>query len=292
MANDFDLVTIYQPILDEIYKEASKTAIMDAPTKLVDFAGASVVKVYKTTLTGLGTYSRADGYPVGDVDGSWETLTLATERGRELGIDRMDDDETLLMAFSSTIDEFMRTIVVPEVDAYRFAAFAGWSNISGTTGTLDATSALDAFDAAMLQLDEDEVPSDGRKMFISHTCLSYLKSEVTRILENQSSVDRRVKSLDGVDIIPVPQSRFSTAVTLDAGATSSAGGWSATGNDINFILLHPSAILQTKKHEKMKIFSPDVNQDADKWKIQYRLYHDAFVYENKVDGVYLHAKAS
>ena len=292
MANSFDLVTKFQPILDEIYKKASKTAVLDAPTKPVDFAGAAVVKVYKTSLVGLGTYSRSTGYPVGNVTGSWETLTLATERGREMFIDRMDDDETLGMAFGTTVGEYMRTLVVPEVDAYRFAAYAGWSGIDGTTGNLASGTILDAVDAAMLAMDENEVPDEGRMLFISSTCYSYLKAAITRMLANENSADRRLQNLDGLPVTPIPQARFSTAVTMNAGATASAGGFTASGEDINFMLLHPSAVLQTKKHDKLKIFDPDTNQDADGWKIQYRLYHDAFVFENKVDGVYLHAKAA
>ena len=58
--------------------------------------------------------------------------------------------------------------------------------------------------------------------------------------------------------------------------------------DINFMIVYPQAILQAKKFALPKIFSPDVNQDKDAWKFQFRLYHDAFVYENKVKGIYLH----
>jgi len=54
------------------------------------------------------------------------------------------------------------------------------------------------------------------------------------------------------------------------------------------MIVYPQAILQAKKFALPKIFSPDVNQDKDAWKFQFRLYHDAFVYENKVKGIYLH----
>jgi hypothetical protein len=39
------------------------------------------------------------------------------------------------------------------------------------------------------------------------------------------------------------------------------------------------------------VFSPDENQTTDGWLMQYRLYHDAFVYANKLNGIYLHCKA-
>jgi len=297
MANSIALAEKFQPILDEVYKRESLTARLDGQTKPVDFAGANVVKIFKTSIIGLGTYSRATGYPAGDVTGTWETMTLSTSRGRAFSIDRMDDEESLGMAFGTLANEFIRTGVAPEVDAYRFAKYASWSGIStvAEAALADGAAVLAAFDAAMLTMDEDQVPSDGRLLYVSSTINGLLKTAVTRSLANENAADRRVKMLDNVEIIPVPQSRFYTQVTLNAGATGSAGGYvktASTGRDINFMLLHPSAILQATKHAALKIFSPEENQAADAWLLQYRLYHDAFVYENKVDGVYLHKKNS
>lgn len=295
MANSIDLVTKFTAILDEIYKKSAITARLDAPTEdNAAFDGTSAIKVMKTSVVGMGTYSRATGYPKGDVTISWETMTLAASRGRELSIDRMDNDETLGMAFGTLAGEYYRTQVTPEVDAYRFATFAGWSSISTTAGaTLSSSTVLAAIDAATAQLDADEVPEEGRLLFVSSAVAGYIKAAVTRMLGNESSVDRRVNSLDGVEIIPVPQSRFQTAIDLDAGATTSAGGYAAASGakDINFMLIYPPAVLTATKLDKLKIFDPDVNQTKDAWLIQHRLYHDAWVYDNKVDGIYLHKKA-
>jgi len=57
------------------------------------------------------------------------------------------------------------------------------------------------------------------------------------------------------------------------------------------MLMHPSAVLQATKLNSLKIFSPDENQTSDGWLIQHRVYHDAWVYDNKLDGIYLHMKA-
>jgi hypothetical protein len=294
MANSIGLATKFQPILDEVYKRESLTAIMDSPTKPVDNGGAAEVKVFKTSMVGLGTYSRATGYVAGDVTGAWETVTLAAERGRSFNIDRMDNDESLGMAFGTLAGEFIRTQVAPEVDAYRFAKYASATSISTVTpATLDtAAKVIAAVDVASLQLDEDEVPSAGRLLFISSTCYRLLMAAISRTLGNDNSVNRMIKTLDEMTIIPVPQKRFYTAITLDAGASASAGGYSkGAGKDINFMLMHPSARMQATKHANLKIFSPEENQTTDGWLIQYRLYHDAWVWENKVDGIYLHNKA-
>ena len=298
MTTSIALAQKFMPILDEIYKVASLTAGMDAPTKPIEFGGANVVNVFKTSIVGLGTYSRASGYPAGDVTGTWETLTLAASRGRAFSIDRMDKEETLGQAFGTVAGEFVRTGVVPEVDAYRFSKYASWSGITeiGTPATLDtAAKVIAAFDVAMGQLDSDEVPPEGRKLYISTVCYNLLKASLSRTLGNEITADRRVKMLDTVEVIPVPQTRFYKGITLDAGGSSSAGGFAktgSTGRDLNFLLLHPTAVLQTTKLAAMKIFSPEENQTADAWLFQYRLYHDAFVYDNKVKGIYSHIKAS
>jgi hypothetical protein len=296
MAQSIALATKFQPILDEVYKAASLTARMDAMTKPVDHAGANVVSVFKTDPIGLGTYSRVTGYPAGQITGTWETLTLATERGRAFTIDRMDDEETLGMAFGTLASEFIRTEVVPEVDAYRFAKYAGTASINavGSAATLTPDTIISALDAAKLALDQDSVPREGRILYISDACLNYLEGKVSRFLANENGVDRRVMKFDGMDVIMVPQTRFYTGVTLNAGTDVDAGGYAKTGgkHDINFMIIHPTSVLQVTKHASLKVFSPDENQTSDGWLIQYRLYHDAFVYANKLDGIYLHDKDS
>lgn len=288
------LAAKYQPILDEVYKSASLTASMDAKTKPVDFGGASAVNVFKTSMVGLGKYNRASGYPAGDVTGTWETLTLSKERGRAFSIDRMDDEESLGEAFGTLAGEFIRTQVVPELDAYRFSTYASWTGITevATPAALATGAAvLAAFDVAMAQLDADEIPAENRIWFLESGCYNLVKAQLTRTLSNQTSADRRVFEMDGVKVVPVPQARFYKGVTLDDGATSDAGGFAktaSTGRDINFLLLHPSSVLQVTKLADLKVFTPEQNQTADAWLIQYRLYHDAFVYDNKVKGIYSH----
>jgi len=295
MAQSIALAQKFQPILDEIYKASSLTARMDAKTKPVNFAGANVVQVFKTDPIGLGKYDRVSGYPAGQVVGSWETLTLATERGRSFVIDRMDDEETLGMAFGTLAGEFIRTKVVPEVDAYRFSKYASTASINAATpGTLDANGIIAALDAAKLELDKDEVPSEGRLLYISDNCLNLLEGKVSRFLGNENAVDKRVTKYSGMEVIMVPQTRFYKGITLDDGATVDAGGYSktvSTGKDINFMIIHPTAVLQVAKHDSLKVFTPEQNQTTDGWLMQYRIYHDAFVYANKLNGIYLHCKA-
>lgn len=87
-ANTIALAERYLPILDEVYKYASRSAVLDNPN--VQFVGGNAVKVYKTAMDGLADYSRNGGYVNGAVNGTWETMTLSQDRGRSFQIDRMD----------------------------------------------------------------------------------------------------------------------------------------------------------------------------------------------------------
>lgn len=295
MANDIDLVSKFLAVLAEVYKIESKTSSMDAITQNVEFSAANEVKVMKMTTVGLGTYDRAAGYPAGDIVAEWATMTLAAERGRAFSLDRMDNEESLGLILGNVIRAWMREHVAPELDAYRFAKYASTANVGvvDTPATLTASTIVAALDAAVLTMNEAEVPMDGRKLFISATCHQFLEQAISRTLANESGVNRRVATFDGMEVIPVPQTRFYTKVTLDAGATSSAGGYSKNtdGKDINFMIVHPSAVLQPVKLNNLKYFAPEVNQVSDGHLWQYRLYHDAFVMPNHEAGIYVHHKA-
>jgi len=167
MANSIEYAKKFLPVIDAIYKSESVTEGMDAAT-LLDFTGVNEVKVLKVTTTGLGDYSRENGYPKGDVTASWETMKLTEERGKEFSIDRMDNEETLGLAFGTVTGNFMREHVVPELDAFRFARYASAEGISkAQAAVLDKDTILEAIDEAVRQMDEDEVPAQGRRLYIN-----------------------------------------------------------------------------------------------------------------------------
>lgn len=87
-SNTIALAERYLPRLDAVYKQSSRSAILDNST--IEFIGGNAVKVFKTSMDGLGNYSRNNGYVNGNVNGSWETMTLRQDRGRSFQIDRMD----------------------------------------------------------------------------------------------------------------------------------------------------------------------------------------------------------
>jgi hypothetical protein len=294
MSNSIDLVTKFLEVLDTVYKQESKSVMLDALTQSPSFLNANEIKVMQLSTVGLGTYSRTTGYPAGDITAEWVTMTLAAERGRAFTLDRMDNEESLGLILGRLIREWVQVHVAPELDAYRFAKYAtGAGNVVGSGATLASGTIVAALKAAELALSEDEVPEEGRICFITPTCKQYLETAISRSLENQKVANTLLDVYDNMPLVPVPQSRFYTAITLNAGASSDVGGYAKGGSakDINFMIVHPTAVCQPVKLNQIKYFSPDVNQTTDGHLWQSRIYHDAFVYDNKENGIYLHHKA-
>ena len=287
MANSLEFAKKFLPVLDDIYKNLSVTQGMDAGKK-VDFTGTNEVNVLKTSTTGLGDYSRTNGYPKGDITANWETLKLTEERGKELSIDRMDNEE-MANVFGIITGQFMRDWVVPEVDAFRFAKYASASGITkATPAILTKDTIIAEIDEANRQLNADEVPIAGRILYINSDLQPILNNAFARSWGSQSSVSTMLTNYNGIPIKYVPPTRFYSEIMLNDGSEAWGYKKSENGKNINFMLIYPEAILQVVKLTLPKVFTPDENQDKDMWKFQFRMYHDAFVYENKAKDIYLH----
>ena len=279
MANNINLVTKFQPLLDEVYKAASLTT--DLENSAVKFDGTKTVKVLKLTVPELGTYTRNSGYTAGDVTADWESFTLTQDRGTEFSVDAMDDEETLNMTFGNASSEFIRRSVVPQVDAYRFAALAKAEGVGTAAAALTTgDAAIKAINVAMTAMDEAEVPTEGRILYITPT--------LKRLIDELDSYKSK-KCLEGISkIITVPQSRFYSDVTInDAGFAKAEGA-----ANLNFVIVDPKAAFAVAKHTKLRVFDPNTNQKSDDYLFQYRLYHDAFVYPQKAAGVYAHVSTT
>ncbi len=130
MANAITLAKTFIPILDKIYKQASLTSVLDGNPELVrQGASYNEMIIPKISMQGLADYSRNGGYVNGDVTLTNETVRCNFDRGRMFQVDTLDNLETAGIAFGQLSGEFLRTKVGPELDAFRFAQYAGASGI-------------------------------------------------------------------------------------------------------------------------------------------------------------------
>lgn len=298
MANAITLFKQYVSMLDEVYKLSSLTSDLDGASDLArQGANANELIIPKLSMQGLADYSRNGGYINGDVTLTNESVRCNFDRGRMFTVDTLDNAETAGLAFGRLAGEFIRTKVVPELDAFRFAAYAQTTGISTVAGAALSTGAgvVEAIRAAINKMDEDEVPQEQRYLYITPTLLGLVEDLDTT---------KSKKVLEGfAKITKVPQSRFYTKIAQKSGkiittgegqdastTDETAGGYAkaSDGKNINFMVIHKNALIQYQKHTVPKVITPEQNQTADAWKFGYRTVGIADAYENKVAGIYLH----
>lgn len=291
MPNSIILAKQFIPILDEVYKLASLTSDLDgAPELARQGANAGELIIPKLSMDGLADYSRNGGYVGGEVTLTNETVLCNYDRGRKFTVDAMDNQESANIAFGRLAGEFIRTKVAPEIDAFRLSTYAGIDGISKVSAGVtlaDGAAVIAALREGITKMDEDEVPSDERYLYITPTLRGLIQDMDTT--KSREILDSFAK------IIKVPQNRFYTAINLHDGKTEgeTKGGYvKAVGaKDINFMIIHKPAVIQYQKHIAPKIIAPEANPDADAWSYGYRNYGIADAYENKLAGIYLNHKA-
>ncbi|MEG0282638.1 MAG: hypothetical protein RR500_04005 [Bacilli bacterium] len=290
MPNNIALAKNYTDLLDEVYRKASVTANLAGDPKMVR-AGANANEILypQIKVTGLGDYSRNSGYTNGAVDLAWKTAQFNYDRGTKLSVDAMDDQESFDIAFGMAGATLQREKVAPEADAFTFATLAGTDGISKATPATytDAIEFLKALLEAKTKMDEDEVPEEGRILYATPTLLNGVMAlDTTKSREVLSAFTEKIST---------PQARFYTAIDLLDGKSDGEelGHYkkAESGKDINFMIIHKSAIIKHDKHVTSSIISPENNENSDAYIAKYRKYGIVDVYKNKVAGIYLSHKA-
>lgn len=306
MPNVIELVNKYLPILDEQYKTEARSSILDInPAFVQQTKDAKKVKIAKMNVDGLADYTRNGGFTTGAMDLTWEEHEFKIDRGRALQVDSMDNLETFGLAFGRLAGEFQRVKVIPEIDAYRFAQYYQHAGNKDEDLTVTAGEILRFIDDADEQMDEDEVPEENRILFVNPQVFKLIMNDPS-LAHNVSvdsgdgvNVNKKIYMYNNHRIIKVPSNRFMTKIVLQDGTTSgqTGGGYKAASDakTIGMLMIHPSAVLQLSKRRIARVWAPTkeeaagtdgVNPNADAWRFDFRIYHDAWSLENKVKGIY------
>lgn len=283
MANAIEKFQVYVKLLDEVYKTASATSILDgAPELAQQGANADELIIPKIDMDGLADYDRSAGYTMGGVEFKNETVKCNFDRGRKFLVDAVDDADTAGLAFGKLASEFIRTKVVPELDAFRIATYCkkAAASLKATTIT-DGVTAIKAIATLFDEMTDKEVPEDGRILLVSPTVHGLIRDlDTTKSKEIMGQFARIQK---------VPAGRFYTAIEQLDGKTGGQekGGYkkAAAGKALDFLIVEPSAVIQFQKRNVNKAIAPDDNKDADGWQFNFREVGIADTYVNKLNGI-------
>ncbi len=296
--NSIETAVKYSGELDKVFEQKSVVGFFADNLLRAKFVGAKTVMIPDIEYVGLVDYDRDGGFARSKMTVANSAFTMQKDRARSIMIDREDMDETGIAGLAGQIlGEYVRTQVAPECDAYCLSKLAGLANANGNMKVATATELKSPF-ALFTELvqgvhevagyDEELVCFvDGTMYAALQNSTEYQKHVVISDFK-QGEISLKVKNIDGVAIIPVASKRMKgTYDFVTAGDDATKGGFVAPDGaaSIHMLVMPKKAASLVKKTEKMRIFTPEQNQDADAYKFDYRIYYDIFVKKSAVKAI-------
>lgn len=289
----------FQTVLDAQMLAGATSAFMEANAGQVKYDGGDTVHIPEISMQGLAKYDRDEGFNQGSVTLKFNPYKMTQDRGRTFQLDAMDVNETNFVATAGTVmGEFQRTQVIPEIDSYRYSKIAALATAENkvTTGFTPAVATiLEKLEAEITEI-QDVVGEDEGLIVVMSTKLRTILNNADKFNRylnvaefKNGSVNTTVKSFNDIPILGVPSARMKTQYVFNDGKTANqqAGGFKAdtTAKDINWIIMPQRAPIAVSKTDKVRIFTPELNQKADAWKIDYRKYHDLWIPKNRFAAI-------
>lgn len=289
----------FQTVLDAQMLAGATSAFMEANAGQVKYDGGDTVHIPEVSMQGLAKYDRDEGFNQGSVTLKFNPYKMTQDRGRTFQLDSMDVNETNFVATAGTVmGEFQRTQVIPEIDAYRYSKISALATAENkvTTGFTPAVATiLEKLEAEITEI-QDVVGEDEGLIIVMSTKLRTILNNADKFNRylnvaefKNGSVNTTVKSFNDIPILGVPSARMKTAYVFNDGKTANqqAGGFKAdTGaKEINWIIMPQRAPIAVSKTDKVRVFTPELNQKADAWKIDYRKYHDLWIPKNRFAAI-------
>lgn len=289
----------FQTVLDAQMLAGATSAFMEANAGQVKHDGGDTVHIPEISMQGLAKYDRDEGFNQGSVTLKFNPYKMTQDRGRTFQLDSMDVNETNFVATAGTVmGEFQRTQVIPEIDSYRYSKIAALATAENkvTTGFTPAVATiLEKLEAEITDI-QDVVGEDEGLIIVMSTKLRTILNNADKFNRylnvaefKNGAVNTTVKSFNDIPILGVPSARMKTAYVFNDGKTANqqAGGFKAdtTAKDINWIIMPQRAPIAVSKTDKVRVFTPELNQKADAWKIDYRKYHDLWIPKNRFAAI-------
>jgi hypothetical protein len=266
--------TKYSPLIADRFKQQSFTEKYAG--KKFDFDGAQSVVVYTVDKAQLGDYNRAAAGSrfgaVSELGDTKQILTMTQDKAFTFSIDHgTSADQLNVKHCNEQLKSNWDEVCTPVIDTYRFRVWCNGAGLAKTAAALTKTTVAEAIMQGAAVMSNLLVPRANRVIFISESVyiLTKLASEVVGIdtLGREAIVNGVIGRLDGMDVVAVPD------VYLPDG--------------VQFVIKHRDATADPMKLKTMRVQKNPVGIDGDVGEC--RFYHDAFVLDSKVNGLYVYS---
>ena len=241
-----------------------------------DFVGVKTVKIYSIDVVDMNDYNRSGTDRFGALEELGDTvqeLTLTRDRSFTYSIDKGNNAQQFnTKAATQCLKRQIDEVVTPEMDAYRLGV---WANGAGKSKveTLDKKTTLTAIMTGGMELSNALVPKRNRVLFIKESIylMAKLSEEVLALekLGEKAVKDGSVGMLDGMKVVPVPDSYFPEGV--------------------NFIIKYKNATVDPVQLKTYRVLTEQRGVDGDV--VEGRIIYDSFVLDSRKKGVYVSKEA-
>lgn len=299
MPNSIEKVAVVQKKLDELIVNQMVTSWMEVNQSQVQYWGGDEVKIPMLTVDGMGNYK--NGYETGSAVLKFVTRKMTQDRGRSFDLDIRDVDETAGIAtIFQVMNEFQRTQVVPEIDAYRISFLASTAITAEMVHDNYTPSKADIIDKVKDAIKEIRKVGYNSELVIHANYDTITEIEKARaVVANTMTImlhgiETRVQQIDGVPIIPTSDNIMVSKIKLNDGKSGGQekGGFEkdSQGKTVNFLVVGKNVPIAVTKIDTIRVFDPMTNQAANGWKADYRRFHDIWVLDNKKKCMFVNIK--
>ena len=294
--NDIGKISKYlTEAMDEVLEAELKTSRMTADPNIVEGARqGKTIKLATARTSGAGDYSVSNGWPAGQGSLTWEEYSLEYDRGTSFLVDALDSEMTSSLASASVFaNEFIRTKMVPEIDAVRIArassAAIGAENTEA--GSLTSTNILGKIEDALDTVFTNTGKDSGRTIYVNSKLKSTLRksTEFTRVKDVGNTGGKISTSFEMIDddyVVWVPPTRMYSSIELGTGYTKGANA-----EDLNFLVCADGSAQGVVAYADMTVIPKGAHTRGNSDFFAYRIYHDCIVPKEQVGGIFVSTKA-
>lgn len=270
-----NLATKYSKKVDERFSLLSLTE--NVMNKDYDWNGVDTVVIYGVDTVAMGDYKRAGNNRYGtpdDLGTTTQTMKLTKDRAFTYVIDKGNHIQSeMVTEAGKALARQIRERQVPEVDMYRLEkmVIAAVANGATSNTALTKNNAYEAFLAGTEWMGDHKI-LNGYVAFVTTKFYNLIKQDPAFIkasdMGQKVAFNGQVGEIDGCPIIKVPSAYMPAKVP--------------------FVIIHKSVMVSPKQLAEHKTHDnpPGING----WLTEGRIIYDAFVRDQKKDGIYAHVE--
>lgn len=243
-------------------------------TAKYDWDGAKTIKSITPTPVALSNYDPNDvtGSRFGaltELQDVENIYTVEQDKAFNIAIDKGNNKSQLnLKGAGEMMKMEVDEIIVPEMDKYALAQYAGTTGIGKVVqASITKSNIVQAITDCLVTCRNAKAPAKGYVVWMKMTDFGKLLNAPEFLslekLGTKAVGKGEAGEVNGVKVIPVPDSYMPTGT--------------------NFIVAHPSVLMPVEKIKTLRILTE--NPDIDGANLQGRIMFDAFVLKQRVGGV-------